>query len=176
MARGIWVRTELAGFRVVKTAGGLYYHLQWVQSYLAPPIFVVFFLGVFVKRMNAQGALWAMIVGFILGLFRMLVDTPITLGLSGFEQGYEKGSLFWITNNIYFQYFSVLITLVSAIVMIGVSYMTPAPDDKSIQGLTFATTSAADRDQSRASWSMKEVLASCGVLACILASYLYFQG
>jgi SSS family solute:Na+ symporter len=176
VATVIMVLIALAWIPVVKNARGLYDYLQSVQSYLAPPIFVVFFLGVFFKRMDAQGALWAMIVGFILGLFRMLVDTPITLGLSGFEHGYEKGSLFWITNNIYFQYFSVLITLVSAIVMIGVSYMTPAPDEKSIQGLTFATTSAADRDQSRASWSMKEVLASCGVLVCILASYLYFQG
>jgi SSS family solute:Na+ symporter len=176
IATVIMVLIALAWIPVVKNARGLYDYLQSVQGYLAPPIFVVFFLGVFFKRMNAQGALWAMIVGFILGLFRMLVDTPVTLGLSGFEHGYEKGSLFWITNNIYFQYFSVLITIVSAIVMIGVSYMTPAPDDKSIQGLTFATTSAADRDQSRASWSMKEVLASCGVLVCILASYLYFQG
>jgi SSS family solute:Na+ symporter len=36
-------------------AQGLYEYLQSVQGYLAPPIFVVFFFGVFNKRLNAQG-------------------------------------------------------------------------------------------------------------------------
>ena len=118
----------LAWIPVIKGAHGLYNYLQAVQGYLAPPIFVVFFFGVFFKRMNAQGALWAMIVGFALGIFRMLVDTPVTLGLAGFENGYPAGSFLWIVNNIYFQYFSVLITIVSAIVMVVVSHMTAAPD------------------------------------------------
>lgn len=166
----------LAWIPVIKGATGLYDYLQSVQSYLAPPIFVVFFLGVFNKRMNSAGALWAMIVGFALGIFRMLIDTPITLGLESFKGGYEKGSFLWIMNNIYFQYFSVLITVVSAIVMIVVSRMTAAPTDASIQGLTFATTSKADKASSRATWGTGEVLASGVVLVCIIASYLYFQG
>ena len=49
-------------------------------------------------------------------------------GLAGYEQGYPQGSFLWIVNNIYFQYFSVLITIVSAIVMVVVSYLTPEPD------------------------------------------------
>jgi SSS family solute:Na+ symporter len=120
----------------------------------------VFFLGVFNKRMNANGALWAMVVGFVLGIFRMLVDTPVTLGMGG----YEKGSFLWIMNNIYFQYFSVFLTIVSAIVMIVVSYMSPAPPEGSIQSLTFATRTAEDRRQSRASWGWQEVAASGVVL------------
>ena len=176
MATVAMVVIALAWIPVIKNARGLYDYLQSVQSYLAPPIFVVFFLGVFWKRMNAAGAFWAMAIGFALGLFRMAVDTPVTLGMAGFEHGYDKGSMLWIVNNIYFQYFSVLITLVSAIVMIAVSYMTPAPDYATIKGLTFETTSAADRAESRASWSMKEVVASGVVLLCIAGGYLYFQG
>ena len=106
---------------MIKGAQGLYNYLQAVQGYLAPPIFVVFFFGVFFKRLNAQGCLWAMIVGFALGMFRMVVDTPVTLGLP-VREGYPQGSFLWIVNNIYFQYFSVLITIVSAIVMVVVSY------------------------------------------------------
>ncbi len=34
---------------------GLYDYLQGVQGYLAPPIFTVFFFGVFMKRLNAKG-------------------------------------------------------------------------------------------------------------------------
>jgi SSS family solute:Na+ symporter len=172
MATIVMVVIALAWIPVIKNAKGLYTYLQSVQGYLAPPIFIVFFLGVFIKRMNGAGALWAMIVGFALGIFRMIVDTPVTLGGSG----YTEGSFLWIVNNIYFQYFSVLITIVSAIVMITVSYMTAAPDDLKIQSLTFGTATEADRRKTRAGWSWKEVAASGVVLVCILGGYLYFRG
>ena len=176
MATGVMVLVALAWIPVIKGASGLYTYLQAVQGYLAPPIFVVFFFGVFWKRLNSAGALWAMIVGFALGIFRMVVDTPVTLGMNGLADGYQHGSFLWIVNNIYFQYFSVLITIVSAIVMVVVSHMTAAPDYQRIQNLTFATTTSADLADTRASWGWKEVAASGLVLACILGGYLYFRG
>jgi SSS family solute:Na+ symporter len=176
MATVVMVFVALAWIPVIKGASGLYNYLQAVQGYLAPPIFVVFFLGVFFKRMNGAGALWAMIVGFALGLFRMLVDTPVTLGLSGFQQGYTPGSLFWIVNNIYFQYFSVLITIVSAIVMVVVSYMTAEPDYGAIKSLTFETATEEDKRRTRASWTTIDLATSAVVLFCILGAYLYFRG
>jgi SSS family solute:Na+ symporter len=172
IATTVMVLIALAWIPVIKNAKGLYTYLQSVQGYLAPPIFIVFFLGVFFKRMNGAGALWAMIVGFALGIFRMIVDTPVTLG----GAGYTEGSFLWIINNIYFQYFSVLITIVSAIVMVAVSYMTAAPDDRKIQSLTFGTATEEDRRKTRAGWSWKEVAASGVVLVCILGGYLYFRG
>jgi SSS family solute:Na+ symporter len=176
LATGIMVLIALAWIPVIKNAHGLYDYLQAVQGYLAPPIFVVFFFGVFFKRLNAQGALWAMIVGFVLGIFRMLVDTPVTLGLAGFQDGYPQGSFLWIVNNTYFQYFSVLITLVSILVMVGVSYMTSEPDYLRIQNLTFATTTQEDKDATRAGWDWREIAGSTLVLACIIGSYVYFSG
>jgi SSS family solute:Na+ symporter len=161
---------------VVRGAHSLYGYLQAVQGYLAPPIFVVFFFGVFWKRLNAQGCLWAMVVGFALGLFRMLVDTPVTLGLKGFDQGYTQGSFLWIINNIYFQYFSVLITIISAVVMVVVSYITREPDYAQIKSLTFATATAEDRAKTLASWDWRDIASSALVLAVIIAGYLYFRG
>jgi SSS family solute:Na+ symporter len=176
LATIVMVAVALAWIPVIKNAQGLYTYLQAVQGYLAPPIFVVFFLGVAFKRMNSQGAFWAMVVGFAMGLFRMFVDTPVTLGLSGFQNGYPKGSFLWIVNNTYFQYFSVLITIVSAIVMVGVSYATSKPDYSKLQNLTFETKTQEDRATTRASWNWRDVLASAMVLACILGAYLYFRG
>lgn len=176
MATAIMVFIALAWIPVIKNAHGLYTYLQSVQSYLAPPIFVVFFFGVFFKRLNGQGALWAMIVGFALGLFRLLVDTPVTLGVGQFQNGYPPGSFLWIVNNIYFQYFSVLITIVSAVVMVGVSYVTAPQDYRTIQSLTFGTATEEDLRRTRAGWSWKEVAASGVVLMCILGGYLYFRG
>ena len=173
IATGIMVLIALAWIPVVKGAHGLYGYLQAVQGYLAPPIFVVFFFGVFWKRLNAPGCLWAMLVGFVLGMFRMMVDTPVTLGLF---KSYPEGSFLWIVNNINFQYFSILITIVSAIVMVIVSYMTEAPDYKKIQGLTYGTASAEDRTRTRQSWNWVEVAGSAVVLVFILGAYLYFRG
>jgi SSS family solute:Na+ symporter len=175
-ATATMVLIALAWIPVIRGAHGLYNYLQSVQGYLAPPIFVVFFFGVFWKRLNAAGCYWAMISGFVLGCFRMLVDTPVTMNLAGLANGYAPGSFLWIINNINFQYFSIVITLVSAIVMVTVSYLTAAPDEAQIQSLTFATVTEADRARTRASWGKREVLASGVVLVCILGAYIYFRG
>ena len=98
-----------------------------------------------------------------------MVDTPVSLGLAGFEHGYAEGSFLWIVNNIYFQYYSVLITLVSIVVMVGVSYAT-APPSESLVGLTFATITPEQRRESRASWSQLEVVASCLIVVAILGA------
>jgi SSS family solute:Na+ symporter len=166
----------LAWIPVIRGAHGLYGYLQAVQSYLAPPIFVVFFLGVFWRRANAQGCFWSLMTGFVLGAMRMLIDTPVSLQMQSAAGGYAHGSFLWVINNINFQYFSVLITAVSALVLIGVSLASAAPDAAQIQGLTFATISVSDRDRSRSSWSWRDVAASGFILACILAAYVYFTG
>src|ERR1017187_9271753 len=140
---------------VVQGPHGLYGCLQSIQVSLAPPIFVVFFFGVFWKRLNAQGCLWAIVIGFIVGLFRMLVDTPVTISQGKFA--YTEGSFFWIVNNINFQYFSILITLISAVVMVGVSYATSAPDYEKIKNLSFGTVTAEHRAESAKSWGKLEV-------------------
>jgi SSS family solute:Na+ symporter len=176
IATGIMVLIALAWIPVIKGADSLYNYLQTIQGYLAPPIFVVFFFGVFFKRLNAQGCLWAMIVGFVMGILRMLVDTPVTLGLSGFENGYAQSSFLWIVNNIYFQYYSVLITIVSAVVMVVVSHLTQEPDYMRIRSLTYGTVTHEDRTRTRASWSWQDVAASAFVLTCIIGAYLYFRG
>ncbi|TNE68381.1 MAG: Na+/glucose cotransporter [Bacteroidetes bacterium] len=172
VATGVMVLIGLLWIPVIQGSRGLYDYLQSVQGYLAPPIFVVFFFGVFNKRLNAKGCLAALGVGFAMGLFRLAIDTPVTL--SGFA--YEEGSFFWIVNNIFFQYYSLLIFIVCAVVMIGVSYATPAPSAQQVEGLTFATVTAEQRAETKASYTTGDILASVLVLALILAAYLYFTG
>ncbi|NQT15512.1 MAG: sodium/solute symporter [Planctomycetes bacterium] len=176
VATAAMVLIGLAWVPVIQGARGLYDYLQSVQGYLAPPIFVVFFFGVFFTRLNSKGCLAALIVGFLLGIFRLAVDTPIALGLSGYEAGYPEGSFLWIVNNVYFQYYSLFVFVVSVVVMILVSYMTKAPSMEKIKGLTFATVTEEDKLKSRRSWSWVDVTASALVLVAIVAAYLYFVG
>jgi SSS family solute:Na+ symporter len=162
----------MAWIPVVRGATGLYNYLQSVQGYLAPPIFVVFFFGVFWKRLNAKGCFWALVVGFTVGIARMLIDTPVTVE----GTGYVEGSFLWIVNNINFQYFSILITIISAVVMVVVSYLTEQPDYAGITNLSFGTRTHEHMTASAASWDWREVVTSIVVLAVILGGYLYFTG
>ena len=173
IATTVMVIIGLFWIPVIRGGKGLYDYLQGVQSYLAPPIFVVFFLGVFSKRLNAKGCLATLIIGFSLGLFRLAIDTPVKL-LDGFT--YAEGSFFWVINNVFFQYYSLFIFLVCVVVMIVVSKLTEEPAYEKIDGLTFSTTSGEDRQSSRDSWSMRDVAASVLVLILIIAAYLYFTG
>ncbi len=173
VATGVMVLIGLLWIPVIRGGKGLYDYLQGVQSYLAPPIFVVFFLGVFMKRLNAKGCLAALITGFSLGIFRLAVDTPVKL-MSGFS--YAEGSFLWIVNHIFFQYYSIVILIISAVVMIVVSYMTEAPSYEKISGLTYGTVTEEHRKESRASWTTSDVITSVIVLALILTAYLYFTG
>ncbi len=58
----VMVLIGLAWIPVIQGGKGLYDYLQGVQAYLAPPIFVVFFLGVFWKRLNGAGMLCAALI------------------------------------------------------------------------------------------------------------------
>jgi SSS family solute:Na+ symporter len=173
IATVVMVLVGFAWIPIIQGSKGLYDYLQSVQGYLAPPIFVVFFLGIFWKRLNAKGCLAALVVGFALGVFRLAVDTPPKIW-PDFQ--YAEGSLLWIVNKIYFQYFSLLIFLVSSAAMIIVSMLTQKPDYERISGLTFGTLSEADRSKTRESWSGLDVATSVGLLVIIVAAYVYFTG
>src|SRR3989441_639084 len=178
-ATAAMVVISLLWIPVIQGARGLYDYLQGVQGYLAPPIFTVFVFGIFNRRLNSKGCLAALLAGFVLGVFRLAVDTPVSLHLAGFANGYAPSSFLWIVNNLYFQYYSLFIFIVSVVVMVVVSYATappapPAPEQ--VAGLTYGTVTTKDRAQSRASWSGREVIASAVVLVLILAAYLYFRG
>jgi SSS family solute:Na+ symporter len=172
VATTVMVLIGLLWIPVIRGGKGLYDYLQGIQAYLAPPIFVVFFLGVFMKRLNGKGCLAALIVGFLLGLFRLAVDTPVKL----IGTHYQEGSFFWIINNIFFQYYSLLIFVVCVVVMIVVSYLTEPPSYEKISGLTYGTRSLEDREKSRSSWTKADVIFSIVLLVFIVAAYLYFTG
>ena len=95
--------------------------------------------------------------------------------LKGFEHGYTEGTFLWIINNINFQYFSIIFTLLSALVMVVVSYATPAPQYAQIKSLTFGIATDEDRARTRTSWGWQEVAGSAFILLCILDACLCFR-
>jgi len=146
-------------------SGELYHYLQSVQSYLAPPITAVFLLGLFWKRINAKGAVSALIGGFVIGMLRLVLELGKE-NLSGFL--YQFAS-------INFLYFCVFLFLISIAIMVVVSMLTEAPNLEKIRGLTYATTVSEDRAASRASWNTRDVILSLIVLVIIAVVMIYFS-
>jgi solute:Na+ symporter, SSS family len=172
VATVVMVIIGLLWIPVIQGGRGLYDYLQGIQAYLAPPIFVVFFFGIFMKRLNGPGCIATLLTGFLMGLFRLAVDTPVKL----MGTTYSEGSFLWIINNMFFQYYSLLITVICIIVFIGVSYATAPPDYAKIGGLTYSTLTAEDRRESRKTWNWKDALMAVLLIVAILLIYYYFRG
>jgi len=166
IATGVVVLLGMAWIPLMsRISGTLYQYLQSVQSYLAPPIAAVFLLGVFFKRLNAKGAYAAMVIGFIIGIIKLILElmqTSLTGPLHVFA-------------TINFLYFCIELFVFSMVVMIVVSLLTPKPSEEQINGLTFVTTVAEDRAASRASWNYKDVVLSLIVVAIVLSIMIYFS-
>jgi SSS family solute:Na+ symporter len=165
-ATGIAVILGMIWIPIMKgISGTLYQYLQSVQSYLAPPIAAVFLLGVFSKRINAKGAYSAMVIGFILGMVRIILELNKD-HLSGFLYDFAT---------LNFLYFCISLFIFSLAWMIIVSLLTERPSEEQLKGLTFATTVAEDRAASRASWNSKDVILSLIVIVIIICVFTYFS-
>jgi len=150
-----------------KVDDGLYNYLQSVQSYLAPPIAAVFLLGVFFKRLNAQGAYSSMVIGFILGMAKLTLQI--------FQDDLTPDSLIHQFATMNFLYFCIYLFIFSIAILVTVSLLTPAPTEDKTAGLTFSTTVAADKAASRASWNGWDVALSLLVVGIIVCIMLYFS-
>ncbi|AEV97346.1 Na+/glucose cotransporter [Niastella koreensis] len=167
IATGIVVLLGMIWIPLMKNISkGLYGYLQSVQSYLAPPIAAAFLLGVFSKRINAKGAYTAMVVGFIIGILKLIFELL---------KGHLGAGLLYDFATMNFLYFCIALFVFSVVLMVVISLATPAPDEAHLKGLTFATTVAEDKKASRASWSQKDVLLTLLVLVFIIAIFIYFS-
>jgi solute:Na+ symporter, SSS family len=107
----------------------LWIYLQSVQAYVSPPIAAVFLLGVAWKRINGQGALASLLVGFVLGAARFVLEIVYAgQPLTGFLDFYVRMN---------FLHFAILMFAICVVVLVVVSLLTPAPDEEKVAGLTF---------------------------------------
>ena len=144
----------------------LYHYLQTIQGYLAPPIASVFLLGLFWPRINAKGALTALISGFVIGMAKMVADLL-----------FKDSAIGWLNQaaNMNFLYFAPILFLYCIGIMVVVSMFTAAPKKEQLSGLTYSTTVAEDKAASRATWNKTDVLLSIVVVAVVAAVLLYFS-
>jgi SSS family solute:Na+ symporter len=171
IATSIIVVLGFAWIPVMKNAPGtLYDYLQSVQSYIAPPITVIFLLGIFYKRINAKGAMATLYIGLAIGMFRLVLDTITTF------KGTQFTGFIGQVAAIPFSHFAIVIFVICVGVILIVSFMTEKPSEAQLAGLTYGTLSEGQKANTRNSYGLPDIIASVFIIGIIIAILTYFTG
>jgi solute:Na+ symporter, SSS family len=167
IATGLVVILGIAWIPIMANISGvLYEYLQSVQAYIAPPITAVFLLGIFYKRINSKGAMATLLMGLIVAFVRL------TLELS--RGAFDEGSFFYFFGNVNFLTFAAWFFLFSVVLCIVVSFLTPAPSEQQIRGLTFGTLTETQKNENRNSYNAWDIVFSLlviGIVVCVMISF-----
>jgi SSS family solute:Na+ symporter len=147
----------------------LYAYLQDVQSVLAPGIAAAFLLGICWKRTSAQGGMWGLISGMVIGLTRLSANVYYSNVANASDSLFK--TLFYDLNWLFFCGWMFLFCL---LVVIIVSLFTRAPAAEKIQGLVFGTATANQKAATRASWNHWDIIHTCIIIGITVAFYIYF--
>jgi len=154
---------------VMMSLGSLYDYLQGIQSLLAPAMVAVFVLGIFSKKITPKAGEAGMIVGFLIGMVRLLTNILTKSGKEVMSGGFwESTTWFWQTNWLIFEIWLLVFIMVF---MVFVSFFTKKPTAQQIEFITFTGDYKA---LIRQSWNKWDVIASLGVVAFCAAFYWYF--
>jgi SSS family solute:Na+ symporter len=139
------------------------------QGYLAPPITAVFLLGLFWKRLNASGAEWALGVGFVLGMAKLTIQ--------GFYGATKIANPAWLAaiGDFNFLYTTGVLFVISAVVMIVASFLTPAQSEEKIRGLTYGSVHEIAGEEIKQSWDLGNKVMVGLILVLVLGMYTYFS-
>jgi SSS family solute:Na+ symporter len=110
----------------------LFIYLQSVQAYISPPIAVCFVFGILWPRLNGRGAITSMLTGFALGAARFVLEIQD-------KKQHLASPLARFLLDMNFLHYAIWMFVACALVLILVSYATPAPSREKLAGLTFAT-------------------------------------
>lgn len=137
--------------------GGLFQKLQSIQAYIAPPIASVFLLGLFIRRINAKGAMASLITGAVLGVFRLVLEL---------NKGELSGFLFTVAD-INFLHFALLLFVLCSAVLLAVSFMTAADDKPEINLVTYSKPETG--------YKRSNVVFTVGLLAIVAILWITFR-
>ncbi|GLU43927.1 sodium:solute symporter [Allomuricauda sp. NBRC 101325] len=149
-------------------SGVLYEYLQSVQSYIAPPITAVFLLGIFHKRINAQGAFVTMITGFVVGAVRIVLELV--------KDSLDPDGFWYLMGDMNFLSFASWFFLFCVILIVVVSYATKAPSEEQLKNLTMATIDPEEKLKNKNSYNWKDITISLVIIAIVVYVMVWFNG
>ncbi len=144
----------------------LYEYLQVVQSLIAPAIAAVFMMGVFSRRVTPAGGLYGLIVGFSVGMFRLLLVV--------FSSHLHEGG--WLARfvSINWLHFCEFLFVFTALLIALISCFTKKADDHQLEGLTFGSVTPMQKQETRDSWDHWDIIHTGIILGAVIAFYIYF--
>ncbi|XP_008059733.1 sodium/glucose cotransporter 1 isoform X1 [Carlito syrichta] len=122
----VLIGISIAWVPIVQSAqsGQLFDYIQSITSYLGPPIAAVFLLAIFCKRVNEPGAFWGLILGFLIGISRMITEFAYGTGSC-----MEPSNCPTIICGVHYLYFAIILFVISVITILVISLFTkPIPD------------------------------------------------
>ncbi|NJB38021.1 sodium:solute symporter [Croceivirga sp. JEA036] len=150
-----------------KIGGGiLYQYLQSVQSYIAPPITVVFLLGILWKRTNATAAIVTLFSGLGIAALRIVAEI-YAQELSGFLKTFAT---------INFAHMAIFMFVFSVMVCVGTSLVTNPPNYNIIKGLSLGTLTKEDKLLQENSFTKMDVALSVLLIVMVIIILIYFTG
>jgi SSS family solute:Na+ symporter len=152
---------------ITRLSDGLYEYLQNVQAYISPPIAAVFLLGIFYKRINANGAIATLVGGFAIGF------TKLTLEIT--KSSFSEGSFIFGIADINWLVFGAYFFAICVAIAIGVSLFYPAPSAAQLQGLTFGSVTAGQKAANKSSYNIWDILASIFVVLIVVYIMISFS-
>lgn len=148
---------------MARISGQLYQYLQSVQAYISPPIAAVFLLGLFWTRVNARGAMAALLTGFVVGAARLILE--LNAG------SLSRGPLLAFAK-MNFLHFAAMLFAVCAAVLVLASLTAPAPSREQLAGLTYATAGPSVKTRH----GMRLVVLSWVVALGVALTWWLFRG
>jgi SSS family solute:Na+ symporter len=117
--------------RTMMEGSSFYQYLQSIQAYISPPIAAAFLLGLFVKRINAKGAIWSLWVGFILGIARLFMEYQKNIG------NIAEGTFLYSFADVNFLHFAIILFVICTVVMVLVSLTAPQHSPEKLKNVTY---------------------------------------
>ncbi|XP_039266412.2 sodium/glucose cotransporter 4-like [Styela clava] len=132
----VMVGISIAWVPIVQVAAGgqLFDYIQSITSYLGPPIAVIFVLAIFWPRLNEPGAFWALMIGLVIGLIRMILDFAYGAPLCG-EEEFRPSVIY----KIHYLHFALILAGCTLIIAVIVSLLTPPIPKEHLYRLTWYT-------------------------------------
>ena len=147
----------------------LYNYLQGIQSLLAPAMVAVFAMGIFSKKITPKSGEYTMIVGFLIGMLRLVTNVITDTGKATMDGAFwDATAWFWQTNWLVFECWLLVFLL---IFMVVVSCFTPAPSKEQVEAITFTSVF---KKSSRESGGWFDIVGTLLVIGLCAAFYAYF--
>ncbi len=165
----VLVIISLAYIPLMKTmteSGGIIQYMQSVQAYISPPIAAAFLFGIFIHRVNAQGAIISLWTGFVIGISRLFFEFMVKEGK--IMQG-DNAFVDALVGVNFLHFALYLFILCAAIIIVG-SLSSAAPTPEKLKGVSWDKSAEGFFEANK-----RDVLLTFGLIALVLIIWTVFS-